>query len=189
MRLPTGAPLRGVLPLLLLLCAWATPAVAQAGETLVLIVRHAEKATAEPDTELSEAGHARARALADALEHAGVQAVLATERRRTRQTAQPLADRLGLSVEVVGLAGGADAHAAAVAEAIRTRHRGRVVLVAGHSNTVARIVAALGGPRLPDLCESEYANLFVLRLQADGTARLVRARYGAEDGPLEGCAS
>jgi phosphohistidine phosphatase SixA len=181
MRFPTG-----VLPLLLLLVGFATTAAAQA-ETLVIVVRHAEKATAERDTELSEAGHARARALEATLADAGVQSILATERRRTQQTAQPLADRLGISIETVGLDATAEAHAASVAEVVRTRHAGRVVLVAGHSNTVPAIIAALGGPRLPDLCESEFSSLFVLRLREGEPARLVRARYGAEDGPLAGC--
>jgi len=50
----------------------------------------------------------------------------------------------------------------------------------GHSNTVPAIIEALGGPRMPDICESVYANLFIL-VPGAGEARLVRSRYGAAD--------
>ena len=56
----------------------------------------------------------------------------------------------------------------------------RVVLVVGHSNTIPAIIAALGGPRVPDICESVYANLFML-VPGAGEVRLVRSRYGAAD--------
>ena len=148
---------------------------------LVLLVRHAEKA-AEPadDPPLTAAGAARAQALAAALQDAGVTAIITTQLRRTRETAQPLATVRGLTPEVVPVRRGeGEAHAAAVAAAVR-RHAGGVVLVAGHSNTVPAIIAALGGPRLPDICESVYANLFVL-VPGAGEVRLVRSRYGAAD--------
>jgi broad specificity phosphatase PhoE len=163
----------------------ASPTVART-PTMVLLVRHAEKA-AEPsdDPPLSAAGSARARALAAALADAGVGAVIVSPRIRTRDTAQPLLDTLHLAPEVVPLGGPAAAHAEGVAAAVR-RHAGQVVLVVGHSNTVPAIVAALGGPRLPDICDAAYANLYVLLLDApgaDGKARLVRTHYGAADDP------
>lgn len=171
-----GAPAPGVV---------ATP-------TLVLLVRHAEKAAPTGDVPLSPAGVERAEALAAALADAGVSAIIVTPTIRTRATARPLAAARGLTLEEVALGGTpVDAHAAAVAAAVR-RHAGGVVLVVGHSNTVPAIVAALGGPRLPELCDAEYSNLFALVVDAgtiggDGanarpaTARLVRSRYGAPD--------
>ncbi len=63
-------------------------------------------------------------------------------------------------------------------------HTGRGV---GHSNTVAGIIAALGGPRMRDLCESEYSDLFTLVLDG-ASARLVRGTYGASSPePPTGC--
>ena len=52
-------------------------------------------------------------------------------------------------------------HVAAVAGLIRGRYLGRTVLVVGHSNTVPAVVAELGGPVMPPLCEGEFANLTV----------------------------
>ncbi|MEJ7809335.1 MAG: histidine phosphatase family protein [Gemmatimonadaceae bacterium] len=150
-----------------------------APDTVVLLVRHAEKAV-EPgnDPSLSVAGEARAKALAEALRDAGVQAIVTTQLKRTRLTAQPLAESLKLTPEVVP-AGGA-AHADSVAAAVR-RHAGHTVLVVGHSNTVPAIIAALGGPKLPDICDAEHANLFVVVIPEGGPARLVRSRYGTAD--------
>jgi broad specificity phosphatase PhoE len=151
------------------------------GASLVLLVRHAEKAT-EPldDPPLSEAGVARAQALATALRDARVTAIITTQLRRTRDTALPLATARGLTPEIVPIATGAiPPHVEATVAAIR-RHTGDVVLVVGHSNTIPAIIAALGGPRLPDICDAAYSNLFILQLGGEAP-RLVQAHYGVPD--------
>jgi len=171
--------IHALLPTLLLVLSLA-PALA-AAQQQVLLVRHAEKA-AEPtrDPALSDTGKARADALAAALADAAVDAIIVTEFARTQQTAAPLAAMRGITPHIVNAAGGGlDAHVAAVAAAVR-EHPDGTVLVVGHSNTLAPIIAALGGPAMPDLGESEYANLFVLQPSANG-ARLLRTRYGAAD--------
>ena len=149
--------------------------------SLVLLVRHAEKA-AEPasDPPLTAAGVARAQALAAALRDAGVTAVITTQLRRTRETAQPLAIARGLTPEVVSISRATvPAHVDAAVAAVR-RHPGGVVLVVGHNNSVPAIIAALGGPRLPEICESTYGDLFILQLSGR-EARLVRGHYGLPD--------
>ena len=151
---------RFLLSVALLCCAaFAAPVAAQA-PTMVYLVRHAEKA-AQPasDPALTSDGALRARALADVLAHAGVGAIITTQFARTKLTAAPLAERLGLSPETVSIATGvasnpqaqADAlraHIASVVAAVR-KHAGSAVLVVGHSNTIPAIVAALGGPTFP----------------------------------------
>lgn len=176
--------------------AMPTPA---ATPPLVIVVRHAEKAPAPAgDPPLSAEGRERAAALAATLADAGVSAVIVTTFRRTAETAAPLAAARGLTPEVVpigsggmgmqgGMGGGVAGHARAVAAAAR-RHAGGVVLVVGHSNTVPAIVAALGGPQLPDLCDAAYATMFVVRPTPAGApappaASLVRAHYGRPDAP------
>jgi len=151
------------------------------GEKLVFIVRHAEKANAtEQDPSLSETGRARAVALAAALRDAGVSDVLVTQRKRTRETAAVLTEARQLTAHVVPFGASTPDHAAAVAAAVR-QAKGNAVLVVGHSNTVTLIVAALGGPRLPELCDAEYSNLFIVRLQTRGSPTFVRAHFGAPD--------
>ena len=106
-------------------------------------------------------------------------AVIATERQRTQATAAPTAQAHGLTPEIVSLRYG-PAHVDSVAAAVR-RHAGHTVLVVGHSNTVPRIVHALGGPHLPDLCEPQFSNLFVLVLKPGAEPRYERRTYGAPD--------
>ena len=160
----------------------APPAAAQA--RTVILVRHAEK-EAEPrnDPPLTAPGAGRALALAAVLADAGVGSVIVTPTTRTRATGAPTAAAAGVTVIEVGLAGGVAAHLNAVAAAVRERPAGETVLVVGHSNTIPGIVRALGGPAMADLCDPEYAHLFVLMIPADGPPRLVRATYGAPDAP------
>lgn len=171
------------LGVLLLTLSGCAPAAADDNAVrLVLLVRHAEKAL-EPgdDVPLTDAGRARAAALADALAHARVDAIVTTQFRRTKDTAGPLAQRLHLTPRVVEAGTDTRAHARAVADAVRGA--GRTVLVVGHSNTVPAIIAALGGPPLEELCESDYDTLFVLALPPGGEPGLTQSRYGAPDPP------
>lgn len=152
-------------------------AFAQSKTTLVVLVRHAEKA-AEPaaDPPLTDAGVARAKSLVAVLAQTHVDAVITTELVRTRETARPLAEARSITPEIVHT-GPRDAHAKAVADAVRM-HAGQAVLVVGHSNTIPAIIAALGGPKLPDICDTQYSTLFVL-VVGEGKADLVTSSYGA----------
>lgn len=171
----------------LVLCA-SSPAFAQASAppAMVVLVRHAEKA-AQPadDPPLTVEGVARAKALAEAVEDARITAIITTQWVRTRETAAPLASSSRIVPEVVPT-GDTRAHAEAVASAVR-RHPGGVVLVVGHSDTIPAIIAALGGPRLPDICSSAFDDLFVLVPSGGPSGQtprlpswsLLRSRYGA----------
>lgn len=157
------------------------PAPAPDGRSLLILVRHAEKA-AEPaeDPPLSEAGQRRAQALATALADAGIRHIVTTQWKRTQETARPLAQRLGLLPRVVETRRGAD-HGAELAALLRELQG--PVLVVGHSNTLTPLLAALGGPRLPLLCESSHAQLFVWQ-----AGSLLRLQVGEPDPPAApGC--
>jgi broad specificity phosphatase PhoE len=156
----------------------AAPASLGAPPTVVLLVRHAEKDSGTGDVPLSAAGRARAEALATLGRAAGVQAVVITPYARTRQTASPLTRALNLTPDIVRVEGVVAEHARAVADQIRRQHAGRTVLVVGHSNTIPPIVAALGGTRYADLCDTEYDALFIVVLGDEGPVRTVRSRFG-----------
>lgn len=174
----------------LMACAPAAPpasapsaASAARDSTVVVLVRHAEKAPVEGnDPPLSEAGEARARTLAQTLAGMRFDAVIATERQRTQATARPVAQAHNLTPEIIALAG---PHVDNVAAAVR-RHAGQTVLVVGHSNTVPRIVHALGGPQLRDLCEPEFSHLYVMVLKDGAAPRLEQRTYGTADPPGAG---
>jgi broad specificity phosphatase PhoE len=160
----------------------AAPAAAQQ-KTTVILVRHAEKALeGGSDPALSEAGQARARALAAELADDSVAAVLVTRFVRTQQTAAPL----GIAPRLVAIDGGVEAHAAAVRDAVLA-HGGHKVLIVGHSNTVPALVAALGGPADLAIADTEYANLFTVVMEEGKPPVFTRACYGAPD-PSGPCA-
>lgn len=149
-----------------------------AGPTTVILVRHAERAT-EPasDPVITPAGEQRAQALAAALKDAGVQAILTTQFQRTRLTASPLAEALGIAAEVVEARGAT--HPQEVARAILSKHAGKTVVVVGHSNTVPAIAAALGAPNPGEITDTTYDNLFIVTVPAaGGKATIVKAQYG-----------
>lgn len=149
---------------------------------VVVLVRHAEKADAPPgDVTLSVAGEARAEELAVALAEARIDTIITTQFRRTRLTARPLSQAIGVTPTAVQAGRDTAAHAREVAAAVRAG--GASVLVVGHSNTVPAIIGALGGPAMSELCETEYSNLFTMMLAPGQPARLVHGRYGAPDSP------
>jgi broad specificity phosphatase PhoE len=141
---------------------------------VVYLVRHAEKENGD-DPALTAAGRARAEALAARLEGRGIERVLATDTRRARETAAPVAKRLGLSVDLYD-PGKLPELAAEV------RRAGRSVLVVGHSNTTPALVLALGGEPGPPIAEDEYDRLYRVEL-AGGATELERIDRKAEVTP------
>lgn len=141
-----------------------------------IVVRHAEKATDDPqDPTLSEAGRARADALAARLKDAPLVAVYATEFRRTQQTARPSADAHGIPVGAYFARGPATESAAQWKQA----HHAGTVLVVGHSNTVPDLVAALCRCSVQPMDDTEYDRLLIVHVDAAGRATLEVGRYGA----------
>jgi broad specificity phosphatase PhoE len=165
---------------LLLVLALALPMTAPAqSSTVVIVVRHAEKAADDPrDPTLSEAGLARAQALAKALEHASLDAVYSTQYRRTRLTAEPAAKAASLEVQVRPIDGGnATTYAADLARDLRALPAGSTALVVGHSNTVPELVQALSGQAAAPMPETEFDRYTVITVDADGPARISTSRY------------
>ncbi len=179
---------------LLALAALVLPAAALTAQapvtapTVVVIVRHADKA-AQPanDPPLTETGTARANALADFLRDARVDVVLHTNTTRTRETARPTAELFKVTPALISGSGMAGMSASVVA-AVKA-NPGRTILVVGHSNTVMPWIAALGGPKRADLCDHQYNGIYTLVIDAAGT-RLVEGSYGPPNPePTAPCAS
>ena len=169
----------------ILLCAALLAPAILGAQTTVILVRHAEKATTPAaDPPLTREGESRANALWAAVRDAHVDAIVTTNLTRTRSTAAPTASALHITPEVVQA--GTPNHVQNVVAAIE-RHRGHTVLVVGHSNTVPEIIAALGGPKLADICDATFDDLFVLTLRDNVKPSLVIARYGASS-PSGNCA-
>ncbi len=145
--------------------------------TTIILVRHAERPPgADPD--LLPEGRARAGALAAALDSADVRAILHTPLKRTRQTAESLAARTGVSLTEIPYtaAGGETAHVAAVVRRVQELN-GQTVVYVGHSNTVPAVIAALGITPAPVIPDSVY-NRFYVVTKRKGSVGVIEARYG-----------
>ena len=156
--------------ILLLLTGLLGPVFLISGEpTMVYLVRHAEKVDDSRDPDLSQEGRLRAEALTAFLEKVSLDAVYATQFKRTQQTVAPLSKATGLKIQQH------DARdSKGFAEMVRGMP-GKTVIAAGHSNTVPAIIGALGGPQLT-IDDKDYDNLFLVIL-VDGKAHLQHFRF------------
>ena len=160
--------------------AGGAPAMGQPPLTLIL-VRHAEKKIVPPenkDPDLSPAGMARAEELVRMFGDSGIGAIYATQYKRTQQTVKPLADKLNIPVTQIDAKKTAD-----LVKQIRAQNAGQVIFIAGHNNTVPEIIAAMGGPQLPIIPETEYDNLYILTVYSSGPARLIKMKFGSATVP------
>ncbi|MEV6600997.1 histidine phosphatase family protein [Actinoplanes sp. NPDC051346] len=140
----------------------------------ILLVRHADidlpPLTADPS--LNDAGRQRAEALAHVAGAAGVTTVFTSSLARTKETVRPL-------LEVLGISGQEMPAPATVARKVRAGEFGDVVVVAGHSNTVPEVIAALGVPTPPVIGETQFDNLFVVTLTEPDGASMLALKYAA----------
>lgn len=138
----------------------------------LFLVRHAEKTTEKNDPGLTQAGKARALALANRLGGEGITHIHSSDFIRTRDTAEPLAEKLGLEVEIYDPS---DLPAiAAKLKATPGRH-----LVVGHSNTTPPLVELLGGDGGTPIVEAtEYDRLYIVTTKAGEPVKSYLTRYG-----------
>ncbi len=123
----------------------------------IFFVRHAEKSKNDPrDPDLNEEGRTRAEQLKYHLVEAGITKIYSTEYKRTQQTVAPLAEALGLEVEIYAT------DLASITEDLKSSTDGNI-LVVGHSNTTPKLISKLLGEETYEkLDESVYNKLFVL---------------------------
>ena len=161
---------------LTLAAALLVPALASAATQVVYVTRHAEKAAVDKpaadmasvgtDPGLTAQGAARARMLGVLLQKTGIKAIYSTATKRTRQTAQPLAERLNVKVEEYDAA-----KPAVVVEKIKSA--AVPTLLVGHSNTVPELVKLLGGGTVPAIADDEFDRLYQVSLHDNGTVSTV----------------
>lgn len=162
----------GILSLLtaaaFLLAACQSAAAPDEPDTVIYLVRHAEKTKAANDPALSPAGAARAQALVERFEGIELTHVYSTSTTRTLDTAGPVAESHGLPIWIY------DGRALEpFAETLKSKP-GRI-LVVGHSNTTPQLAKLLGGdPGEPINEAGEYDRLYIV---TPGTASALE-RYG-----------
>jgi len=144
----------------------ATTVGRAASEPAYYVMRHLQKGTDGSDPPLSAEGAANAQRLASWFKgRPKPTAIYASTTRRARETAAPLAARLGLAIkeydprDTPGLVA-------------RVKAEPGSVLVVGHSNTVPEIVAGLGGTRPAALAETDYGAVWAVARNSGATEQI-----------------
>ena len=132
----------------------------KATETAIYyLIRHAEKDRTDIDNKdphLTEKGLIRAENWAKTLNHVQFDAVYSTDFNRTKETAQPTADKNNLELTPYD------------PRKINLKHflkdtRGKTVFVVGHSNTIPNLVNSLIDKKKYDLIEdTNNSNLYIV---------------------------
>ena len=135
-------------------------------------MRHAEKEAGD-DPQLTPAGQERAQKLAACLAKVKLDAVFSTDFQRTRLTAQPVATRQGLDIQIYD-----PKDLPAFAAQLQQEYAGKTVLVVGHSNSTPALVGLLDSTKVyPAFAESEYGNIVQVTISGKTTPVVVFSQY------------
>jgi broad specificity phosphatase PhoE len=152
--------------------------------TTIIFVRHADIDQAmseQQDAPLNAAGLARAESLADYLDQvdvvAGPDAIYVSQKKRTQQTAAPLASRLGIEPEI------ADHYdIVGFMKNLLFDHKAEIVLVVSHSDTIAPLIEELHGSKnIAEFAPDEYDRVYIVTIPWFGKVKTLQLSYPAGD--------
>lgn len=132
--------------------------------TVFYLIRHAEKDRSDPeerDPVLTQEGQLRANYWSDLFKEVPFSAVYSTDYARTRQTAQPTAASKQLNTTIYE-------NGASLVKDWIAQHKGKHVLVVGHSNTIPGIAnALLGEEKYSQIEDTNNANLYIVHVKGE----------------------
>ncbi|MCK0109208.1 histidine phosphatase family protein [Flavobacteriaceae bacterium S0825] len=151
--------------LLLTLPTFAQDSKSNEKTTTYYFIRHAEKDRSDKtnkDPNLIQKGLLRAAKWSFVLENIEFDAVYSTNYNRTKQTAQPTAEKKGLEVTIYD-------PRQLFSEEFANNTLGKTVLVVGHSNTTPAFVnAVLGAKKYDSIDDNNNANLYIVTISPSG---------------------
>ncbi|TJY36056.1 SixA phosphatase family protein [Pontimicrobium aquaticum] len=156
--------------ILLLAITFSLPSLAQDTSnnqetTTYYFIRHAEKDRSDKtnkDPNLKQEGILRAAKWSLVFENITFDAVYSTNYNRTKQTAQPTAEKKGLEVTIYD-------PRQLFSEEFANNTKGKTVLVVGHSNTTPAFVnAVLGKKKYDNIDDNNNANLYIVTISPSG---------------------
>jgi broad specificity phosphatase PhoE len=144
-------------------------------KTTFIVLRHAEKADNTKDTNLSTYGLARADELRKTLSPISVEAIYSSPYNRTKLTVTPLATEKGITITEYPANKPFEEFVGELIDA----HRGKTVVIVGHSNTVPEILKVLSKNAFSvTINESQFDNLYVVTLTDGKQPEVVSMKYG-----------
>ena len=151
--------------------------------TTIILIRHGERVTPSASDppggpHLNADGKDRAQTLVHVVGGSGIKAIYTSSLIRTKETAEPLAERLQLEpVPPID-------EAIDIKNHILSNHAGETVLVIGHTNTIPDVIDQFAGGNMPDINDKEFDNLFVVTAFDSGKASVVKMKYGKPSLPV-----
>ena len=168
------------------------PVISTPGTTTTFIlVRHAERAKEQGDSALTPAGRERAAALVDAIGNMAITVIYCPDRGRNRETAQPLADHLNLTLNLIPEARLANTHKFAdeFVREIMSKHPGGMIVWIGNNSPVGiwggnlkEIYRRLGGTGQDP---GKYDDLFIIKVPDTGAIQITKTTYGKPAGRFD----
>jgi hypothetical protein len=141
-------------------------------KTTVILIRHVERdnffvVTAE--------GHARAKALVDALSDMDITAIYSPDLERNLDTVKPLAHHLNIDITLTPRL--SESTINEIVNDILSRHRGEAILLVGNgSGNLREIHQRLGGTGEGPYT---YGDMFIYTIPAHGPVTVKKSRYGS----------
>jgi phosphohistidine phosphatase SixA len=148
-------------------------------KTTIILLRHAGRDiySGEADDPLTWDGRRRAQRLPEVIGDLGVSAIYCTNLRRNRETAQPLADNLGLKLNLVSQSRLYDYKKLSrdLLNTFLTEHAGGVVVWVGNLRNLEEMYELLDGTGSPP---TEYGDVFIIIVPDLKPPRIKKMRYG-----------
>ena len=147
--------------------------------TEIYLVRHAEKDTTDrtnKDPELSGEGLKRAQDLKKLLKKKKPAVIFSSPYKRTQNTARPLAEALQQEIKTYD-----PGNLKAFATQLLAEHKGKKILIVGHSNTLLETIEALGIERpIAKIDDREYYYVFHIKIEEGKKAVVKTMKYGEQ---------
>ena len=135
--------------------------------TTIVLTRHGDRDKFAK--ELNDKGQARAEALVKAVGDMKITSIYIPDYKRNMQTAKPLAEQLGIEINVV------PENMHRLATTILTEHTGEAVLWIGNKINLTNLYTLLGGKDAPPV---SYGDLYIMKIKDSGDPDVTKKRYG-----------
>jgi phosphohistidine phosphatase SixA len=147
-------------------------------KTTIILLRHAGRDiySGEADDPLTWQGRRRAQHLPEVIGDMGVSAIYSTNLRRNRETAQPLADHLGLKLNLVSQSRLYDYKKLSrdLLDEFLTKHAGGVVVWVGNIRNLGEMYKLLDGTGSPP---TKYGDVFIVTIPDVTPPRIKKMTY------------
>jgi hypothetical protein len=159
--------------------------------TTVILVRHAERAKEQGESALTPAGRQRSQALVAAIGDKKITAIYSPDRGRNRETIQPLATYLGVTITLIPEARLSNTRRFAdeFVQEVLSKHAGGVVVWVGNKSPVGiwggnlkEIYRRLGGT---GDAPGRYDDLFIITVPDQGSVTVEKTTYGKSSGRFD----